>query len=112
MTGRLAHIYLTHVLYPTHILILLCRHHIQAVAEALVRRDSPLEGGGRVLGGGGGGAKPVTFQDFLRYTFYANTYNGTWHSDSEVRFLDSVGILLKHFFSAFLSFAGGQLGSV
>ena len=93
MTGRLAHIYLTHVLYPTHILILLCRHHIQAVAEALVRRDSPLEGGGRVLGGGGGGAKPVTFQDFLRYTFYANTYNGTWHSDSEVRFLDSVGIL-------------------
>ena len=38
--------------------------------------------------------RKINFDDFLHYTFYAESYNGTWLTDHEIMYLDKV---LKHF---------------
>ena len=63
------------------------RNHIKAVAEALVKRENvgpvsrTLESDSR---------RKITFTDFLKYTFYAENFNGTWHSDTEILYSDQV----------------------
>ena len=34
--------------------------------------------------------RKINFDDFLHYTFYAESYNGTWLSDHEIMYLDQV----------------------
>jgi len=70
------------------------RHHLQAAAEALVKSASEDKQETSV-------AKPnhsphvskqrMSYNDFLRYKFYPDYFNGTWISDTEILFPDQFG---------------------
>ena len=78
----------------TSLLSILFRHHIQAVAEALVREDrqtseqSPVDGDDN--------RRKITFQDYLYYKFYPESYNGTWYSDQEIKYLGPVSVSIRN----------------
>jgi len=70
------------------------RHHLQAAAEALVK--SAAQENTRV-GNSSPNNKPdvskpkIRYNDFLRYKFYPDYFNGTWISDTEILFPDQYG---------------------
>ena len=74
---------------------ILFRHHIQSVAEALVREDRQISD--QSSSEGDDNRRKITFQDYLYYKFYPESYNGTWYSDHEIKYLGSVSVdeLLK-----------------
>ena len=69
------------------------RQHIRAVAEALVRREDANNDEGTL-----DARKRITFQDYLSYSFYPNTFNGSWLSDTELMYLDRTGSLSSYNF--------------
>ena len=80
---------------------ILFRHHIQSVAEALVREDRQISD--QSSSEGDDNRRKITFQDYLYYKFYPESYNGTWYSDHEIKYLGSVSVdeLLKGNFEPF-----------
>ena len=65
------------------------RHHLQAAADALVATAPPtvsLPSKQQSESAAG-----VTFNDFMRFTFYPDSFNGTWLSDTEIVFRDGAG---------------------
>ena len=70
------------------------RQHIKAaIAEALVKREPD----SITLNTSPDPRRKINFDDFLHYTFYAETYNGTWISDDEVLYLDKVCFITTFF---------------
>jgi len=73
------------------------RHDLQdAVAEALVKRENFMSQLNSQNTEQEDTRRKIQFSDFLRYTFYPDSYNGTWLSDNEIMYLDSVGSLSIH----------------
>ena len=66
------------------------RQHIRAVAQALVRREDVIKQSSSDVGETVDSRKIITFQDYLSYSFYPNSYNGSWLSDSDLMYLDQV----------------------
>ena len=71
-------------------LFILFRHHIQSVAEALVREDRQISD--QSSSEGDDNRRKITFQDYLYYKFYPESYNGTWYSDHEIKYLGPVSV--------------------
>ena len=63
------------------------RNHIKAVAEALVKRENV---DSSVRSQKIDSRRKITFTDYLKYTFYAENFNGTWLSDTEILYSDQV----------------------
>ena len=70
----------------------LFRNHIQSVAEALVREDRQTSELDQSSSEGDDNRRKITFQDYLYYKFYPETYNGTWYSDHEIKYLGPVSV--------------------
>ena len=70
----------------------LFRHHIQSVAEALVREDRQTSDRDQSSSEGDDNRRKITFQDYLYYKFYPESYNGTWYSDHEIKYLGPVSV--------------------
>ena len=56
------------------------------MAEALIREDRQTS----EQSSEGDDKREITFQDYLHYKFYPESYNGTWYSDNEIKFLGPV----------------------
>ena len=66
------------------------RQHIRAVAQALVRREDVIKQSSSDVGETIDSRKIITFQDYLSYSFYPNSFNGSWLSDTDLMYLDQV----------------------
>ena len=77
-----------------HLFTLILRHHIQSVAEALVREDRQTSD--QSSSEGVDNRRKITFQDYLHYKFYPESYNGTWYSDNEIKYIGPVSFMQWH----------------
>jgi len=70
------------------------RHHLQAAAEALVKsaaQEKPRVGDNKPNKSAYTSKPKIKYNDFLRYRFYPDYFNGTWISDNEILFPDQFG---------------------
>lgn len=84
------------------------RHHLRAAARALIdsvnsenagpdtaadaeSTDTEMVGSSAVLSSARQGRTRYSFNDFMRYTYYPRSFNGTWVSDNEILFRDQWG---------------------
>ena len=69
------------------------RHHIEAAAEALVKSASEenSEPSAIQIHSPHSSKRRMNKNDFLRYRFYPEDFNGTWISDTEILFPDQFG---------------------